>query len=278
MRSRLWVLLLTQARERLRVEKAVRGKNNHPWTPRIPDSTKDNNIIMMGIIKLLLITKSGMGKAVGAFHSDQNSGNFSWYTKINGTDHFGLVWLEYSEPALKVVLFDWSGHFGQTDWNVPFHLTKLLSPVLLFCILLTRTITKRVVALVSSVQPEYGIFKISNQNFCWMESAPCFRSVSLFIPHYPTQSRISAILSFHFWAKSRIVRTQWNPQLSRIFLRYENVASPKLAIHEKSCLVNDKFSSNLILTASSVRTFAPAPTPKQTMSLKLLQKQTSNLN
>ena len=60
----------------------------------------------------------------------------------NGTDSFGLVRLEYSGPALKVVLFDWSGHFSQLDWKVPFPLTKLLSPVLLFCFLLTRTITE----------------------------------------------------------------------------------------------------------------------------------------
>ena len=64
----------------------------------------------------------------------------------NGTDHFGLVPPEYSGPALKVVLFDRSGHFGRLDRNVPFHLTKLLSPVPLFCILLARTITKRAVA------------------------------------------------------------------------------------------------------------------------------------
>ena len=44
----------------------------------------------------------------------------------NGTDHFGLVRPEYSGPALKVVLFDRSGHFGRSDRNVPFHLTKLL--------------------------------------------------------------------------------------------------------------------------------------------------------
>ena len=59
----------------------------------------------------------------------------------NGTDHFGLVQPKYSGPALKVVHFDR-------------HLTKLLSPVPLFCILLTRTITKRAVAWVGSVQPE----------------------------------------------------------------------------------------------------------------------------
>ena len=72
----------------------------------------------------------------------------------NGTDHFGLVRPEYSGSALKVVLFDWSGHFGQSDRNVPFHLTKLLSPVPLFCFLLARTITKHAVAWVRSVQPE----------------------------------------------------------------------------------------------------------------------------
>ena len=37
--------------------------------------------------------------------------------------------------------------------GIPFHLTKLLSPVPLFCILLTRTITKRGVAWAGSVQP-----------------------------------------------------------------------------------------------------------------------------
>ena len=38
--------------------------------------------------------------------------------------------------------------------NGPFHLTKLSSPVPLFCILLTRTITKRAVARVGCMQPE----------------------------------------------------------------------------------------------------------------------------
>jgi len=65
-----------------------------------------------------------------------------------------LVRPEYSGPALKVVPFDRSGHFGRSDRNVPFHLTKLLFPVPLFCILLARTITKRAVAWVGSVQPE----------------------------------------------------------------------------------------------------------------------------
>ena len=82
----------------------------------------------------------------------------------NGTDHFGLVRPEYSGPALKVVLFDRSGHFGRSDRNVPFHLTKLLSPVPLFCILVARTITKRAVAWVGSVEPECTV-PLKTENF-----------------------------------------------------------------------------------------------------------------
>ena len=46
---------------------------------------------------------------------------------------------------------------SEKKWNVPFHLTKLLSSVLLFCILLTRTITKHAVAWVRSVQSEFTV-------------------------------------------------------------------------------------------------------------------------
>ena len=52
-------------------------------------------------------------------------------------------WVEWKAP------FDRSGHFSRSDRNVPFHLTKLLSPVPLFFILLTRTITKRAVVWAS---------------------------------------------------------------------------------------------------------------------------------
>ena len=75
-------------------------------------------------------------------------------SKSNGTDNFGLVRPEYSGRALKVLHRDRTGHFGQLDRNLPFHLTKLLFPVPLFCILLTRTITRCAVACVRSVQPE----------------------------------------------------------------------------------------------------------------------------
>ena len=72
-----------------------------------------------------------------------------WVCTSNGTDQLSLVRPEYSGPALKVVHIDKSGHFSRLD-----HLTKLLSPVSLFCILLTRTITKCTMAWVRSVQPE----------------------------------------------------------------------------------------------------------------------------
>ena len=59
----------------------------------------------------------------------------------NGTDHFGLVRPKVLGPALRLVLFDRSGQFGLSDRNIFFHYwSKLLSPVLLFCILLSRTI------------------------------------------------------------------------------------------------------------------------------------------
>ena len=50
-----------------------------------------------------------------------------------------------------------SSHFGRSDRNVPFHLTKLFSPAPLFCVLLTSIITKSAVAWVGSVQPEYTV-------------------------------------------------------------------------------------------------------------------------
>ena len=79
--------------------------------------------------------------------------------RLVGTDHFGLVLLEYWGPALKVVHFDRSSYLVWSDRNVPFHLTELLSPVRLFCILLTRIITKCAVVWVGSVQLECsGIF------------------------------------------------------------------------------------------------------------------------
>ena len=55
-------------------------------------------------------------------------------------------------------------NFGQSDRNVPFHLTKLMCPVPLFCFLLTRTITKRALAWVGSLQQECTV-PMSTWNF-----------------------------------------------------------------------------------------------------------------
>ena len=68
----------------------------------------------------------------GAFHSPQNFGNFGWYIKCNGPFRFGPTGIFGNS-------FDRSGHFGRSDRNVSFHLSKLLPPVPNFCILLTRT-------------------------------------------------------------------------------------------------------------------------------------------
>ena len=106
----------------------------------------------------------------GAFLSTQNSGNFGCTS--NGTGHFG-----FSDQNIRDQL--WSDHFGRSDRNVPFRLTKLFSPVLFFCILLTRIITKRcrlgpvcATEMLGIISKAREISEISNRNFCWMESPP----------------------------------------------------------------------------------------------------------
>ena len=47
----------------------------------------------------------------------------------NGTDHFGLVRPEYSGPALKMVHFDRTGHFGRSVGpKCPFPFDKIVVP------------------------------------------------------------------------------------------------------------------------------------------------------
>ena len=83
----------------------------------------------------------------------------------------------WSDRNIWNQLWRWSTLTVRSDRNVFFQLTKLLSPVPLFCILLTWTITKRAVAWVGSVQPQCtvplvrGVSEISYRNFCWMGSA-----------------------------------------------------------------------------------------------------------
>ena len=98
---------------------------------------------------------------------------FRKFRLVHQMERTNSVWSDRnvnSGPALKVVHFDRSSHFDLSDWNVPFRLTKFLSTVSLFCILLTRTITKRAVAWVGSVRnvPFYwgrGSSESSNRNF-----------------------------------------------------------------------------------------------------------------
>ena len=57
------------------------------------------------------------------------------------------IWTEYLGTPLKLVHFDRSGYFGRSNWNVPFIWQDYCPQYLrtaLFCILLARTICKRV--------------------------------------------------------------------------------------------------------------------------------------
>ena len=127
---------------------------------------------------------------MGAFHSTQN---FGWDIKWNGPFRFGTTRI-FGTSLVKVVHFDRSSHFGRSDRNVPFHLT-----VPLFCILLTRTISKRqrLGSLCNRNVPFHwarGISEISNRNwprggggrggtwdnFCLV----CAAGLSQPLPHY----------------------------------------------------------------------------------------------
>ena len=125
-----------------------------------------------------------------------------WVCTSNGTDQLSLVRPEYSGPALKVVHIDQSGHFSRLD-----HLTKLLSPVLLFCILLTRTMTNawwlRSGLCNRNVLFHWAceISKTSNWNFCWMESTLSFFIET--IPLHPGGHRFRTLGSLQiFWQYS----------------------------------------------------------------------------
>ena len=99
-----------------------------------------------------------------------NVGRFAFSPKCR------KFWLEIKWNGL--FRFSQTGILGTTFEGPTFNLTKLLSTVPLFCILLTWTITIRAVAWIGSVQPECtvphwarGISEIAKRNFCWIESA-----------------------------------------------------------------------------------------------------------
>ena len=115
------------------------------WNPN--DALTTCKAISNGLASGLCTDHVHYVKNFNGFEKEHKHGALSIHPKIlkisvgtsNGTDHFGLVRPEYLGPALKVVHFDRSGHFGRSDRNVSFHLLKLLPQVPHFCILLTRT-------------------------------------------------------------------------------------------------------------------------------------------
>ena len=111
---------------------------------------------------LLVILPKNTIWSFNHFYSKHGERNITW----NGPFQFHLT-------GIFGTCFEggplWSVRLSRSvGRNVPFHLTKLSSPVLLFCILLTATITKRAVAWVGSVQPECpaeGTVPLSTWNF-----------------------------------------------------------------------------------------------------------------
>ena len=97
-----------------------------------------------------------INESLGSFHSTQNSRNFSWYIKWNQPFWFcptGILGTSFEGGPLWLV---WS--FQLVGPKCPFPFDKIVSPPIpLFCIQLTRTIPKRAVAWVRSVQPECTI-------------------------------------------------------------------------------------------------------------------------
>ena len=84
--------------------------------------------------------------------------------------------MHQTERTISVIFgtrFDRSGYLGRLDRNVPFHLTKLLSPVPLFCILQpnARCLGSGLCHREGLFHWARGISEISHRNFYWMESA-----------------------------------------------------------------------------------------------------------
>ena len=132
------------------------------WVEKRPDSEiwARNRRDACCTCKLIIIIKNDTNK-VSLYNAriaviGGNMGLFPFSPKF---PKFRLE-IEWKEPFR----FCLTGIFGTTF--VPFHLTKLLSPVPLFCFLPTRTITKRAVALVGSVP-------VINYNRSLARPSPC---------------------------------------------------------------------------------------------------------
>ena len=80
-----------------------------------------------------LVVKCKFGRALSLYPQNSNSLEIKMKQTI-------LVWSNQNvlrPQSVKVVYFEWCGHFGHSDRNVPFHSTKilLLSPAVLICIM-----------------------------------------------------------------------------------------------------------------------------------------------
>ena len=142
------------------------------WVEKRPDSEiwDRNRYDACSTCKLIMIITNDTNKVslynVRIAVIEGNMGRFPFSPKFR---KFRLE-IKWKEPFQ----FCLTGIFGITF--VPLHWTKLLSPVPLFCILLTRTIIRRAVAWVGSVQPEstvpLGTWNFRNfkpEFFRWME-------------------------------------------------------------------------------------------------------------
>ena len=130
------------------------------WVEKRPDSEiwDRNRYDACSTCKLIMIITNDTNKVslynVRIAVIEGNMGRFPFSPKFR---KFRLE-IKWKEPFQ----FCLTGIFGITF--VPLHWTKLLSPVPLFCILLTRTIIRRAVAWVGSVQPECTV-PLSTWNF-----------------------------------------------------------------------------------------------------------------
>ena len=156
--------LLSQSAKQYR--KSVLGLKNVYQDLRTHYNWKVKKAIANMPIRWREIRNTFPSNSLGAFQLSQNSGNFRWYIQWNGPFRFG-----------PTGIWGCMVHFDRSERNVSFHLNKLLSRVPLFCILLTRTITKRALAWVGSVQPESQYRSIGYVEFPKLNFKPEFCSI-----------------------------------------------------------------------------------------------------
>ena len=134
------------------------GERLFSWNISSPNAFIGRKITKGEMFSLMLLVQSVNAIRVyrkefqGTFHSTQNCRNFHGWIKWNRPFQFcptEIFRTSFEGGPLWPV---WS--FRSVGPKYPFPFCKLLFPVPLFCFLVTRTITKRAVAWVGSLQPE----------------------------------------------------------------------------------------------------------------------------